>query len=74
MTEKLSAFFQRFEASQFATYSEKYQDFLKMTRRNGILEVQMHTRARVVRYNLAGRCTAPGRTPGSTSVATMKMK
>jgi enoyl-CoA hydratase/carnithine racemase len=43
MAENLSDFFQRFEASQFETYSETYKEFLKMTRRNGILEVQMHT-------------------------------
>ncbi len=43
MPENLSSWFERFEPSQFEVYSEKYKDILMMTRRNGILEVRMHT-------------------------------
>lgn len=43
MPEALSKWDERVEPSQFEEYSEKYKDFFVMTRRNGILEVRMHT-------------------------------
>lgn len=43
MAEKLSDWFERIEPSQFDVYSEKYKEIMLMTRRNGILEVRMHT-------------------------------
>lgn len=43
MAEKLSDWFGRIEPSQFDVYSEKYKEIMLMTRRNGILEVRMHT-------------------------------
>lgn len=43
MPEKLSNWFQRTEPSQFEVYSEKYKDFLMMKRKNGIIEVRLHT-------------------------------
>jgi enoyl-CoA hydratase/carnithine racemase len=43
VAEKLSDWFGRIEPSQFDVYSEKYKEIMLMTRRNGILEVRMHT-------------------------------
>ena len=43
MSEKLSPWFERTEPSQFEVYAEKYKDILLMTRKNGILEVRLHT-------------------------------
>ncbi len=43
MAEKLSSWFERIEPSQFEVYSEKYKEILQMNRRNGILEVRLHT-------------------------------
>ncbi len=48
--ENLPDYFQRFEESQFEVYSEKYKDIMKMTRRNGILEVKMHTDGGPLKY------------------------
>jgi len=42
-SENLSSGFERIEPSQFEVYSEKYKDIMLMTRRNGIIEVRMHT-------------------------------
>lgn len=43
MTEALDDWDERIEPSQFDVYSEKYRDILAMTRRDGIIEVRMHT-------------------------------
>jgi enoyl-CoA hydratase/carnithine racemase len=43
MPEELSPWDGRIEPSQFEAYAEKYKDFFVMTRRNGIIEVRMHT-------------------------------
>lgn len=43
MSEQLSQWFQRTETSQFEVYAEKYKDFLMMKRKDGILEVRLHT-------------------------------
>ena len=43
MTEVLSDWDERVEASQFEIYSQKYKEFMMMTRRSGILEVRLHT-------------------------------
>lgn len=43
MSESLSNGFQRTAPSSFNEYSERYKDFLIMTRRNGIIEVRLHT-------------------------------
>jgi enoyl-CoA hydratase/carnithine racemase len=43
MSEKLSSWFPRIEKSQFADYSVKYKDFMKMKRKDGILQIQFHT-------------------------------
>lgn len=43
MPEDLSPWDGRLEGSRFAEYSETYKDFMKMTRKNGILEVRLHT-------------------------------
>ena len=43
MSEKLSSWFERTEPSQFEVYAEKYKDIMLMTRKNGILEVRLHT-------------------------------
>jgi enoyl-CoA hydratase/carnithine racemase len=43
MPENLSSWFERIEPSQFDVYSEKYKDVMLMTRKNGIIEVRMHT-------------------------------
>ncbi len=48
--ENLPEYFQRFETSRFEEYSEKYKDIMKMTRRNGILEVRMHTDGGPLKY------------------------
>lgn len=42
-SENLSPWDERIEPSQFEVYSEKYKDMMVMTRRNGIIEVRMHT-------------------------------
>lgn len=51
MSEKLSDWFERIEDSQFEVYSEKYKDIMMMTRRNGILEVKMHTNGGPVQFS-----------------------
>ena len=43
MPENLSSWFERIEPSQFEIYSERYKEIMLMTRRNGIIEVRMHT-------------------------------
>lgn len=43
MPEILSEWDERIEPSQFEVYSQKYKDFFIMTRRNGIIELRMHT-------------------------------
>ena len=42
-SENLSSWFGRIEPSQFEVYADKYKDIMSMTRRNGIIEVRMHT-------------------------------
>lgn len=48
--ENLPEFFKRYGESQFGTYSEKYAHFMKMTRRDGIIEVKMHTDGGPLQY------------------------
>ncbi|MEL1136101.1 enoyl-CoA hydratase/isomerase family protein [Desulfitobacterium sp. THU1] len=48
--ENLPEWFQRFEESQFEVYSKKYADIMKMTRKNGIIEVKMHTDGGPLKY------------------------
>lgn len=48
--ENLPEWFERFEESQFEVYSKKYQHIMKMTRKNGILEVKMHTDGGPLKY------------------------
>lgn len=43
MAEELDSWDGRLEGSQFEEYSKKYKDYMIMTRRNGILEVRLHT-------------------------------
>lgn len=43
MSEELDSWDGRLEGSQFEEYSKKYKDYMIMTRRNGILEVRLHT-------------------------------
>ena len=43
MAEELDSWDGRIEGSQFEVYSKKYKDYLAMTRRNGIIEVRLHT-------------------------------
>jgi enoyl-CoA hydratase/carnithine racemase len=43
MPEILSEWDERIEPSQFEVYSQKYKDFFIMTRRDGIIELRMHT-------------------------------
>lgn len=43
MPETLDNWDERIEPSQFDTYSKKYEEFIIMTRRNGIIEVRLHT-------------------------------
>ncbi|MCU6792510.1 enoyl-CoA hydratase/isomerase family protein [Paenibacillus sp. WQ 127069] len=48
--ENLPEWFQRYEPSNFGEYSEKYKDIMLMTRKNGILEVKMHTDGGPLKY------------------------
>ena len=48
--ENLPEYFQRFEESQFEKYSKKYEHIMKMTRKNGIIEVKMHTDGGPLKY------------------------
>lgn len=43
MSETLSSWDGRIEGSQFESYSKKYADYMAMTRKDGILEVRLHT-------------------------------
>ena len=43
LKENLPEWFERYEESQFEVYSKKYEDIMEMTRKDGILEVRMHT-------------------------------
>ena len=51
MKENISEHNPRFLQSQFEKYSEEYKEFFKMTRRNGILEVKMHTEGGPLQHN-----------------------
>jgi len=53
MSEKLSSWFNRIESSQFEAYSEKYKDWLMMTRRDGIIEVRLHTKGGPFQFSWA---------------------
>lgn len=43
MSEELSSWDGRVEMESFESYSGRYKDFIKMTRKNGILEARLHT-------------------------------
>lgn len=48
--EILPEWFQRYEPSRFEEYAEKYKDIMLMTRKDGILEVKMHTHGGPLKY------------------------
>lgn len=54
MTEELSPWDARAAGPRFEDYSRRYEDFFVMTRRDGIIELRMHTGGGPFRHSWAG--------------------